>query len=107
MDIRNEIVEFINTDESNGALLITGHWGCGKTHLVKALVTLRSTLPREDNAKKKKATSSGFLFLVESRGVEPLSENLSIHLSPGAFCLLRFRITMPTNRLCYAYRFSS
>ena len=38
MNIRNEIVEFINADESNGALLITGHWGCGKSYLVKALV---------------------------------------------------------------------
>ena len=38
MDIRNEIVEFINADESNGALLITGHWGCGKSYLVKAIV---------------------------------------------------------------------
>ena len=38
MDIRNEIVELINADESNGALLITGHWCCGKSYLVKAIV---------------------------------------------------------------------
>ena len=30
------------------------------------------------------------LFLVDPRGVEPLSENLLIQLSPGAVCFLKF-----------------
>ena len=38
MNIKNEIREFINADENNGALLITGSWGCGKSYLVKSLV---------------------------------------------------------------------
>ena len=38
MNIKNEIVEFINSDESNGALLITGNWGCGKSYLVKNII---------------------------------------------------------------------
>ena len=38
MNIKNEIIEFINADENNGALLITGSWGCGKSYLVKSLV---------------------------------------------------------------------
>ena len=39
MNIKNEIIEFINFDENNGALLITGSWGCGKSYLVKSLIT--------------------------------------------------------------------
>lgn len=38
MNIQQEIIEFIGTEENNGALLITGSWGCGKSYLVKALV---------------------------------------------------------------------
>lgn len=38
MNIKNEIIEFINAEESNGALLITGQWGCGKSYLVKKIV---------------------------------------------------------------------
>lgn len=38
MNIKNEIIEFINAEESNGALLITGQWGCGKSYLVKRIV---------------------------------------------------------------------
>ena len=30
---------------------------------------------------------------MEARGVEPLSENLSIQLSPGTFYLLKFPLT--------------
>lgn len=35
MDIRKEIMEFISSKEKNGALLLTGKWGCGKTHLIR------------------------------------------------------------------------
>lgn len=35
MDIREEIVEFISRKEKNGALLLTGKWGCGKTYLIR------------------------------------------------------------------------
>ena len=38
MDIKNEIMDFINSEENNGALLITGSWGCGKTYLVKTII---------------------------------------------------------------------
>lgn len=38
MDVKNEIIEFINSEENNGALLITGKWGCGKSYLVKNIV---------------------------------------------------------------------
>ena len=41
------------------------------------------------NTKMKKALRSK-AFLVEARGVEPLSENPSIQLSPGALCRLEF-----------------
>lgn len=35
MDIREEIMEFISRKEKNGALLLTGKWGCGKTYLIR------------------------------------------------------------------------
>lgn len=35
MDVRKEIMEFISRKEKNGALLLTGKWGCGKTYLVR------------------------------------------------------------------------
>ena len=40
------------------------------------------------------------LILVELRGIEPLSENLLIQLSPGADHLLVFSHTPPVIRLC-------
>ena len=44
-----------------------------------------------DSAKSKKGTRwVPFLLLVEARGVEPLSENLLIQLSPSAVRLLEF-----------------
>ena len=35
MNTKDEIVDFISAKENNGALLITGQWGCGKSYLVK------------------------------------------------------------------------
>ena len=35
MNVRSEIENYISTNETNGALLITGKWGCGKTYLLK------------------------------------------------------------------------
>ncbi len=49
--------------------------------------------------------SGGNLPLVEPRGVEPLSENLFIQLSPSAECLLKFLFISPTDRLYKKYLF--
>lgn len=38
MNIKKEINDFISTEESNGALLVTGKWGCGKTYILKQFV---------------------------------------------------------------------
>lgn len=38
MLIEEEITLFIENKESNGALLITGKWGCGKSYLIKKCV---------------------------------------------------------------------
>lgn len=35
MNTKDEIIDFISAKENNGALLITGQWGCGKSYLVK------------------------------------------------------------------------
>lgn len=37
MNIKEEIIDFIFAKENNGALLVTGQWGCGKSHLVKQI----------------------------------------------------------------------
>jgi hypothetical protein len=36
---------------------------------------------------------------VEARGVEPLSENLSAKLSPGAYCLYKFPSAVTDSRV--------
>lgn len=37
MDIRSEILDYINCNETTGALLVTGKWGCGKSFLIKEI----------------------------------------------------------------------
>lgn len=37
MDARKEIMEFISRKEKNGALLLSGKWGCGKTYLIRKI----------------------------------------------------------------------
>ena len=37
MDTKQEIMNYIKMNEDNGALLITGKWGCGKTFLIKQI----------------------------------------------------------------------
>lgn len=37
MDVKMEIMEFISSSNNNGALLITGDWGCGKSFLIKEI----------------------------------------------------------------------
>lgn len=39
MDVKNEVVEYIDQEGNNGALLITGNWGCGKSYLIKELIS--------------------------------------------------------------------
>ena len=37
MDAKQEIIDYIETKEIPGALLLTGEWGCGKTYLIKEI----------------------------------------------------------------------
>ena len=38
MDTKREIIDYINSNASNGVLLIIGKWGCGKSYLIKNLI---------------------------------------------------------------------
>ncbi len=35
MELKDEIINYVSTEENNGALLVTGKWGCGKTYILK------------------------------------------------------------------------
>ena len=37
MDTRKEIIDFVSCKENNGAILVTGAWGCGKTYLLRQI----------------------------------------------------------------------
>lgn len=39
MDTKYEILEYINQNSNNGALLVTGKWGCGKTYLIQDITS--------------------------------------------------------------------
>lgn len=59
MDIKAEIVDYINCNEITGALLLTGPWGCGKSYLVKQIA-------KELNEDKKAAVAVISLFGLDS-----------------------------------------
>lgn len=40
MDAKQEIIDYIETKEIPGALLLTGEWGCGKTYLIKEIANV-------------------------------------------------------------------
>ncbi|MBQ9679517.1 MAG: hypothetical protein IJV48_02405 [Ruminococcus sp.] len=39
MDTKQEIIDYINQKSNNGALLVTGKWGCGKTYLIQNIAS--------------------------------------------------------------------
>ena len=55
--------------------------------------------PSPPQTQKRPRRRRGLLRLVEVRGIEPLSENLLIQLSPGAEYLLLFLTSAPVLRL--------
>lgn len=59
MLIENELNLFIKSEENNGALLITGKWGCGKSYLIKKCVN-------DFNSKNKYAIAIISLFGVDN-----------------------------------------
>lgn len=46
MDIKQELMTYISCKEANGALLVTGKWGCGKTYTIRQVA---EELNRGDN----------------------------------------------------------
>lgn len=59
MNIKEEILDYINCNEVTGALLLTGPWGCGKSYLIKKIA-------RELNENKQAAVSVISLFGLDS-----------------------------------------
>ena len=59
MDIKEEILTFINREEETGALLITGKWGSGKSYYIKDLA-------KELNEKKEEYLCVISLFGIDS-----------------------------------------
>lgn len=59
MDIKNELYGYINSSDNNGALLLTGTWGSGKTYLVKSMI-------KELNENNRDAVAMISLFGVNS-----------------------------------------
>ena len=59
MDIKEEILTFINREEETGALLITGKWGSGKSYYIKRLA-------KELNEKKEEYLCVISLFGIDS-----------------------------------------
>ena len=58
MLIENELRLFVESEENNGALLITGKWGCGKSYLIKKCVN-------DLNAQQKYAVAIISLFGID------------------------------------------
>ena len=59
MDVKDEVLDYINRNELAGALLLTGQWGCGKSYLMKEIV-------QEVNEKKRAAVAIISLFGLDS-----------------------------------------
>lgn len=59
MDMKAEILDYINCNETTGALLLTGPWGCGKSYLMKQVA-------KELNEEKSAAVAVISLFGLES-----------------------------------------
>lgn len=59
MDIKAEILDYISCNETTGALLLTGPWGCGKSYLLKQIA-------KELNDERKAAVAVISLFGLDS-----------------------------------------
>lgn len=59
MNIKEEILDYINCNQVTGALLLTGPWGCGKSYLIKEIA-------RELNENKQAAIAVISLFGLDS-----------------------------------------
>ena len=59
MDVKTEILDYIKSPETTGALLLTGKWGCGKSYLIKEIA-------KELNENKTAAVAIVSLFGLDS-----------------------------------------
>lgn len=71
MGTKNEIVHYIKQKETDGALLLTGKWGCGKTFLINELIN-----ENKENLKADIKSDDYVIALVSLYGIDSIN---SIH----------------------------
>ena len=69
MDARQEIIDYIEMNETPGALLLTGEWGCGKTYLIKEIAEKYKAQKNDDHVQSEK-----MIVIVSMFGVASVSE---------------------------------
>lgn len=66
MDLQQEILSFISCKEMNGALLLTGKWGCGKTFLIRQIANNLNCKEIQANEIIQAKENEGFVVAVIS-----------------------------------------
>lgn len=77
MDVKQEVINYFEFPENNGALLITGEWGCGKSYLLREVI---------DDLEQEYAIAMISLFGLDD--VEAVNRRISkeyLELSTGLF----------------------
>jgi len=87
---RGVVLEFCKMPGFVFSLHFAKFFGHRSKTLHRRVFSLRSTPIPKPPPKRRAPPMAVLFFLVEARGVEPLSENLLIQLSPSAFRLLDF-----------------
>ncbi|MGM9551001.1 MAG: P-loop NTPase fold protein [Clostridia bacterium] len=87
MNAKDEIYSYIGCKEDNGALLVSGKWGCGKSYLVKEIAEeLHSDEKAEIIAKKIGAKERYAVAIVSLFGVDSI-EKLNQKVKENVFWL--------------------
>ena len=68
--VEEEIKKYIDSEETNGALLVTGKWGCGKSYLIK-------NLANKINAEENRKTVVAFVSMFGIDAADQLEKEFS------------------------------